>query len=345
MISLPIIDAGPQRPVFANGPRSLASVKLLRLSITDRCNLRCVYCMPDDGVQWMAAQPDLLTPADFQAVSEVAASLGITHFKITGGEPTVRSDLVEIVKRIRAIPGVRDLSLTTNGILFDRYAVPLKEAGLDRVTFSIDSLKPDRFATITRGGKIEQFWAGMHAAEQAGYTRTKINVVMMAGMNDDEVADFARLTLDHDWTVRFIEYMPLGESGITASADPDAAIVDNQVLMARLGDAFGPLQAVDRATEVGVGPAHVYRVPGGVGRLGFISAMSQPFCETCNRLRLTAIGELRSCLFDGGEIDLRPALRPKPDKQQLAGLFEQCATFKPETHSHHGNRAMSQLGG
>lgn len=301
--------------------------------------------MPGDGIPWMAPQSDLLSPDDFHAVAEVAVSLGITHFKITGGEPTVRSDLVQIARRIRSIPGVRDLSLTTNGILFDRYALPLKKAGLDRVTFSIDSLLPDRFATITRGGNIEHFWAGVHAAEHLGYRRTKLNVVVMAGINDDEVANFARLTFQHDWTVRFIEYMPLGDSAITESADPDAAIIDSQILIERLGKEFGPLQPADRAAEVGVGPAQVYRLPGAIGRLGFINAMSQPFCETCNRLRLTAIGELRSCLFDGGEIDLRPALHPHPNQRQLIRLFEQCASYKPETHSHHGNRAMSQLGG
>jgi len=346
VISLPVLDnTQPHRPHYSQGPRSLASVKLLRISVTDRCNLRCVYCMPDDGVDWMAAQNDLLQPADIEAVARAAVSIGATSLKITGGEPTIRKDILDIAHRLNAIPGVDDLSFTTNGLLLDSLARPLREAGVDRVTLSCDSLRPDRYKEITHGGKIEQFWRGVEACERAGFHKIKLNVVVMAGMNDDEVVDFAALVKDKPWTIRFIEYMPLGDSVLTHAPDPDAAIVDNAQLMARIEDRFGKLLPVSPGHEAGVGPAHVYTYEGAAGRVGFISAMSKPFCESCNRLRLTALGELRSCLFDGGEVDLMPALRPKPNVNELISRFEECVVLKPDTHSQRGNRAMSQIGG
>ena len=299
--------------------------------------------MPDEGVSWMAPKSDLLTPADFEAVCRAAHSVGIDHVKLTGGEPTVRSDLLEIAQRVSAL-GVRDLSLTTNALLLDRLAAPLREAGVHRLTVSCDSLDAARYAAITHGGDLTQFWRGVDAALDAGFTRLKLNVVVMAGINDDEVEDFAALALDRDWTIRFIEYMPLGDSVLTL-ADPDAATIDNETIRARIAARFGPLTSVERRSEAGVGPANVFTFEGAKGRLGFISAMSKPFCETCNRLRLTAIGELRSCLFDGGEVDLLPALRPAPDMARLVHLFNACVALKPETHSPRGNRAMSQLGG
>jgi len=346
-LALPIIDDGPQRPTYAQGPRSLASVRLLRLSVTDRCNLRCVYCMPEEGVTWMAPRADLLRPADYEAVARTAVTLGVDHLKITGGEPTVRNDIVEIVARLRKLESIRaplEISMTTNGVLLPRCVDDLRSAGLDRITLSCDSLRPERYRSITQRGTLDEFWRGVEAAERAGYGRLKVNVVVMAGVNDDEVVDFARLVRERDWTVRFIEYMPLGDSALTV-ADPDAAIVDNETIMTRIADAFGPLEPADRRREAGVGPAQVFRFPGARGKVGFISAMSKPFCESCNRLRLTALGELRSCLFDGGEVDLRPHLHPQPDPDGLARAFADCVVLKPETHSARGNRAMSQLGG
>ncbi len=343
MISLPILDLSPQRPSYSQGPRSLRAVRLLRLSVTDRCNLRCIYCMPEDAIDWMAPQEDLLRPADYEAIVRAALELGIEHIKITGGEPTVRRDLLEIVGRIHDL-GPTDLSLTTNALRLDRLAAPLREAGVDRLTVSCDSLRPERFAEITRGGDLARFWRGVDAAQEAGFTRLKLNVVVMAGINDDEVADFAALTLQRDWTVRFIEYMPLGDSVLTARG-AEATIVDNDLIKARITERLGPLHQVDRQSEAGVGPAEVFRLDGAIGRLGFISAMSRPFCETCNRLRLTALGELRSCLFDGGEVSVMEALRPTPDLAAIKAAFARCVSLKPETHSGHGNRAMSQLGG
>lgn len=432
--ALPILDAAPVRPDYARGPRSLDAVKLLRLSITDRCNLRCVYCMPEDGVDFRK-QSDLLSADEIIAVARAAASVGVTHFKITGGEPTVRSDLLDIVRGLAALKPV-DLSLTTNGMMLDRLAKPLRDAGLHRITVSWDSMRADRFDRIARGGSqgmggLERLLAGLGAAVSAGFDRLKINTVVIGGVNDDEVVDFARLTLDRPWTVRFIEYMPLGDSTLTSDAlGPDHFTVDNEIVKARIAAALGELVPVPRENEAGVGPANVFyiapalagggaqaRLTGGQeagchglqavpsdadrhglktvapdvsapthiapglpgvdnatsgdkrlpvggrlpaltpakagamcaphtrGRVGFISAMSKPFCETCNRLRLTASGELRSCLFDGGEVNALPALRPAPDSAAIVELMRRCVALKPETHSHRGNRAMSQMGG
>lgn len=381
-VALPILDPGPQRPAFAQGPRSLDAVKLLRLSLTDRCNLRCVYCMPDDGVTFYDHQ-DLLTADDIVAVASAARDVGVTHFKLTGGEPTLRKDLLSIVGRLAALSPV-DLSMTTNGIKLGqrggRLARQLKDAGLDRLTISLDSLQPDTFARLTgrRGFTLDQAWAGLDAAVAAGFEKLKLNVVVVGGINDHEVADFAALTEDRPWTVRFIEYMPLGDSALTdhlavptPGSDPEceprgasggggeAFTVDNAQIIRRIEAVHGPLLPVSRASEPGVGPAVVYQTAAaakktssgggggsGGGRLGFISAMSQPFCETCNRLRLTARGELRACLFDGGEVDLLPTLRrERVDPAALGALMARCVAEKPDTHSPRGNRAMSQLGG
>lgn len=344
---LPILDDAPQRPLYAQGPRSLAAVKLLRLSVTDRCNLRCVYCMPAGGVDFHDKH-DLLSAADFIAVSAAARAIGVDHFKVTGGEPTVRGDVVDIVAGLAALQP-RDLSMTTNGLLLDRLADDLKRAGLHRLTVSCDSLRPDRFERITRGSttaatsNFARCERGLEAACRAGFDAIKLNVVVMGGINDDEVADFARLTLRQPWTVRFIEYMPLGQSVLVD--DAEAYLVDNAVVRDRIEMELGPLRPVARDSEAGVGPADVFTLPGAKGRLGFISAMSKPFCETCNRLRLTARGELRSCLFDGGEVSVLPALRPTPNAAAIVDLMRECVAMKPVVHSSRGNRAMSQMGG
>lgn len=351
-LALPIFQDTPQRPVYAQGPRSLSAVKLLRISVTDRCNLRCVYCMPAGGVAF-EDQRDLLSAADFIAVARAARSIGVDHFKVTGGEPTVRGDVVEIVAGLAALKP-RDLSLTTNGLLLERLAPELRRAGLDRLTLSWDSMIPQRFEHITRGdraglsseaasGNYAKFQRGLEAALRAGFKHLKINVVVIGGINDDEVADFARLTLEHPWTIRFIEYMPLGDSVLID--DAQGHLVDNAIVRQRIEDELGPMMPINREFEAGVGPANVFQVENAPGRIGFISAMSKPFCETCNRLRLTATGQLRSCLFDGGEVNVLPALRPRPDSARIIDLMSQCVALKPEVHSQRGNRAMSQMGG
>ena len=374
---LPIIDIlarSPSAPAagvaFDTGPRSIAAVRVLRISVTDRCNFRCVYCMPAEGVRWLP-RDDILT---FEEIAEIVraaiAEHGIRRFKLTGGEPTIRHGIVDLVRMLRRIDGIEDLSLTTNGLLLETLASPLRQAGLDRVTVSIDSLNPDRFRSITRTGDLSTVLRGLDRCEAVGFSSLKINCVTMRGTNDDEVADFARLTLDRRLTVRFIEYMPLGDAALMHAASQrvddselgpaggcgaqdrgkDAFISEDEVRR-RIEKELGPLVPVDRASEAGVGPANVYRLAeqDPAGRIGFISAMSAPFCSTCNRLRLTADGTLRSCLFEGGEVDVRSVLRsgraPAQRRRDLAQAMTDCVRLKPDVHSGHGNRQMSQLGG
>jgi len=377
------------RPGLETGPRSIAAVKVLRLSITDRCNFRCVYCMPADGMTWLA-QDHILTYEEIRDVVRAAVELhGIRRFKLTGGEPTVRRGLVDLVGMLRNVRGVEDLSLTTNGQRLIDLAHPLRQAGLDRVTISVDSLDPEKFRRITRTGDLATVLRGIEACDDAGFTSTKINCVTMRGTNDDELTDFARLTIARDVTVRFIEYMPLGDAALmtpratTANGEQHARntgfqpVPDALVDRAELGPAagcgaqergadslipesevraiieaqLGPLDPVDRNTEAGVGPANVYRLRhhSPRGRVGFISAMSQPFCDTCNRLRLTADGTLRSCLFEGGEVDVRSILRSTlndPDRSStLARAMTECVRLKPDVHSKYGNAPMSRIGG
>lgn len=358
VIALPVISQGPQRPLFAMGPRSLSALKLLRISVTDRCNLRCMYCMPQQGMDF-SQKSDLLRTDQILAVAKAALDVGVKHLKITGGEPTVRPDLLQIVRGLNELKP-HDLSMTTNGLSLHRQAKQLKDAGVDRLTISWDSMQPRRLSRIAgtsfktdspekrydHGMRLlEQLQQGFDAAIEAGFEKIKINTVVIGNVNDDEVVDFARLTLENNWTVRFIEYMPLGDSQLTENYDTTPSTVDNQLIKQRIESVFGELKPANRQLEAGVGPAEVFKIQHAAGRLGFISAMSQPFCETCNRLRLTAKGELRACLFDGGEVDIMPALLPLPDPQKLIELMKQCVLEKPEVHSGHGNRPMSQLGG
>ncbi len=372
----------PQLPTthFETGPRSIRAVKVLRISITDRCNFRCVYCMPADGVAWLPKE-DILSFEEIADVVRAAIEIhNIRRFKITGGEPTVRSGLLDLISMLRRINGIDDLSLTTNGMLLENLAKPLKECGLDRVTVSVDSLKPDRFRQITRTGDLSTVLRALDRAEAVDLLPLKINCVTMRGTNDDEFADFARLTLNRRLTVRFIEYMPLGDSALFArlsrpvpravplesppmswasaaagcGAHKDRgrnAFIPESEVRERIEQELGPLIPVDRDLEAGVGPAVPYQLACGnpCGRIGFISAMSEPFCSTCNRLRLTANGVLRSCLFEGGEVDIRSILRSGlvngQRAQALAHAMSECVRLKPEVHTHHGSQQMSRIGG
>jgi cyclic pyranopterin phosphate synthase len=370
---LDVLPTSP-RPALETGPRSIAAVRVLRISLTDRCNFRCVYCMPENGVPWLP-KDHLLSFEEIADIVRAAIELhGIRRFKLTGGEPTLRHGLTDLIRMLRKIDGVEDLSLTTNGMLLPDLARPMKEAGLDRVTVSIDSLRADRFRKITRTGDLAQVLRGFDAAEEAGLLPLKINCVTMRGVNDDEFADFAQLTLARPMTVRFIEYMPLGDAAVM-HVKRDESAVQPVVAASELGpsggcgaqdrgDAFisetyvreqierelGPLLAVDRATESGVGPAKVFQLAMGnpKGRIGFISAMSEPFCSTCNRLRLTADGVLRSCLFEGGEVAIRNMIRTTDAASRpraIADAMTLCVKLKPDVHSHHGNEQMSRIGG
>jgi cyclic pyranopterin phosphate synthase len=364
-----VLDPSTPRPAgLETGPRSIGAVRMLRISVTDRCNFRCVYCMPEDGVRWLPKEGILTFEEIVEVVRAAVEVHGIRRFKLTGGEPTIRHGIVELVRLLRGIREIEDLSLTTNGQLLADLARPLKDAGLDRATVSIDSLHPDRFRRITRTGDLAHVMRGLDRCEEVGLGALKINCVTMRGTNDDEFAEFARLTLNRRLTVRFIEYMPLGDAAIQGATQrvdeseigpaggcgaqdrgTDAFISEGEVRTA-IESELGPLLPVDRATEAGVGPANVYRLAGSpAGRIGFISAMSAPFCSTCNRLRLTADGLLRSCLFEGGEVDVRTILRSPLEAPARRGALAQamtdCVRLKPEVHSHHGNQQMSRMGG
>lgn len=352
-------------PDIGSGPASISAVRVLRISVTDRCNYRCLYCMPESGVPWLPKW-EILTFEEICRVVEAAIEVhGIRRFKLTGGEPTVRNGLVDLVAMLQRINGIEDLSLTTNGQRLAELASPLRDAGLDRVTISIDSLNPAKFRRITRTGDLATVLRGLDRAQEVGFRSIKINCVTMRGTNDDELADFARLTLDRKITVRFIEYMPLGDAAIEGSlaertqAGPaygcDSQLRGSDVLVSEsaareaIERELGPLRPVDRRTEPGVGPATVWQLALGrpLGRIGFISAMSAPFCATCNRLRLTADGLLRSCLFDGGEVDIKPLLRrsERCPSQILGDAMSECVRLKPKIHSSHGGKQMSQIGG
>jgi cyclic pyranopterin phosphate synthase len=345
---------------------------VLRISITDRCNFRCVYCMPEEGVRWLPRE-QILSFEEIRDVVRAAVELhGIRRFKLTGGETTVRHNLPELVAMLRRVNGVEDLSLTTNGMRLVDLAGPLREAGLDRVTVSIDSLRPERFKQITRTGDLDAVMRGLERCEAVGFGSLKINCVTMRGTNDDEIPAFARLSIDRRMTVRFIEYMPLGDAALLRGAETPRAVDDSELgpaggcgaqdrgadslvseaeARSRIEAELGPLLVVERGLEPGVGPANVYRLARGnpLGRIGFISAMSEPFCSTCNRLRLTADGVLRSCLFEGGEVEVRSILRteqsPAERLARLAQAMTDCVRLKPDVHSQHGNQQMSRIGG
>lgn len=323
----------------ALGPRDIRFVRTLRISVTDHCNFRCVYCMPAEGVEYLPRR-ELLAYEEIAEVARAAIRLGIAEFKLTGGEPLLRRNLPDLVRMLRELPGCQHISLSTNGLLLEKAALELKQAGVDRVTVSMDTLDFERFRAITRTGDLERVWAGILRAEALGLGPVKLNVVVMRDHNVDEIADFAALTLQSPRTVRFIEFMPLGQSKALLEADQFVSFTE---IRERIEREHGPLRAADR--DVGFGPARVFRLDGAQGRVGFIHAMSAPFCSTCNRLRLTPEGQLRSCLFDGGEIDVKPFVRPLLDEKSLHQAFIDCVVLRPDQHKHYGNRQMSSIGG
>jgi len=298
-------------------------IRYLRISVTDRCNLRCVYCLPAAGVRWRPRK-DILRFEEIREVVSVGARLGITHVRLTGGEPLVREGVVDCVRMLRAIPQLADLSLTTNGMLLTRYAKALARAGLTRVNISLDTLKPERFHAITRFGAIEDVQAGIDAALDAGLHPVKLNVVVMRGVNDDEIVQLGRLALDRPLHVRFIELMPIGEYFSRER------LVPSEEILARLG-ALGELLPIDGPP--GCGPARAYTWAGARGSVGIIGAVTQAFCARCNRLRLTATGQLRPCLDQESSVDLLQALRPVVDQERLAQLIQAAVAAKPRQHT------------
>jgi cyclic pyranopterin phosphate synthase len=331
------------------------SVDYLRISVTDRCNLRCVYCMPAQGMSWQD-RSEILTFGEIERFTVAAAAEGISKVRLTGGEPLVRAGIVDLVRRLRRLNGIDSIAMTTNGTLLPRFAGSLAEAGLDGVNISLVSLDQGVYARATRGGRLTDALAGIDAAFGAGISTVKVNVVVMSSLDQDPMT-IARLTLDRPIHVRFIEYMPIGGGPHCGGGDGDGAWtraehVPSDEILARLADraeaeGIGPLVTLeaDRA-PAGWGPAQYYRFRGAAGTVGVISALSRPFCDQCNRLRLTADGKLRTCLFSDGELDIRHALRHGTDAG-LHSAIRAALAAKPESHQMRigTNRAMSQIGG
>ena len=299
-------------------------INYLRISLTDRCNLRCIYCMPPEGISLLSHQ-DILTYEEIQTIVKAAAELGIDRVRITGGEPLVRSGVPKLIEMLALLDAIKDISLTTNGILLARYADELKSAGLHRVNVSLDTLKPDKFRQITCSEYgLDTVLEGIEAAKSAGLHPVKLNMVVMAGVNDDELLDFATRTIHDEWHVRFIEFMPVTSHGVITSQF--LSVGDMKKRLEQLGKLKPCLPSV------GNGPAKYFCFPHARGTIGFITPLSEHFCFSCNRLRLTADGKLRLCLMSADEIDLMQPLRSGISSAQLKQLIEQAVSRKPLQH-------------
>lgn len=318
------------------------NINYLRISVTDRCNLRCVYCMPPDGVK-QTPHWEILSLEEFGRIVDAASDIGIRKVRITGGEPLVRKNILNLFQHISDNPCIDDISVTTNGILFADMANDLKKAGLNRVNFSLDSLNPDNFKDITRNGKFDDVWRGIEKALELDLHPVKLNVVVVKGVNDQEFGDFARLSREMPLHIRFIELMPIGECNPWAVGN----FISAEEIMERLWEEFGEFDVETKVT--GNGPARYFRLPGAKGTIGFITAISEHFCAQCNRLRLTANGHLRPCLYGKQEIDMKNPLRNGASRQELAELIKTGIRLKPSQHHMEqgwtDQRIMSQIGG
>ena len=330
-------DDGGMRDAFGR------RIEYLRISVTDKCNLRCVYCMPIEGLPWLG-RAEILTYEEIARIVEVMAQLGLRRIRITGGEPLVRRDLPRLIGMLHDIPGIEDIALSTNAVLLRQHAEALRAAGVSRVNVSLDSLRPDRIDAIARRpGSHEAIFDGLRAAEEVGFEPIKVNAVIMRGRNDDELEDFARITLSRPWHVRFIEVMPVG-ANLGISADE---YVSSLEMLERLR-CIGELRPV--TGPAGNGPATYFRFDGAAGTVGVITPMSHNYCDRCNRMRLTADGRLRPCLFGDIETDLRTPLRAG---EPLEPLVRHTLRIKPERHhliqgsaaGSGGLHALSQVGG
>ena len=316
------------------------TIEYLRISVTDRCNFRCVYCMPEEGMQWLPKSA-ILSYEEIGEVVRQLAPLGLRRLRITGGEPTIRPQIHELIRMLRAVPDITDIALSTNGVRLPEIAPLLREAGLDRVNMSVDSLRPDRIAGIARRDLGFDPVRAARAAQDAGLAPIKLNMVVMRGINDDEIEAMARLTVDHPWHVRFIELMPVGD----LRALTWEHVVPSDEILARLR-AIAPL-APTAGPPRGNGPAAYYKWPDAAGSIGVITPMTHTYCASCNRVRLTADGRLRTCLFGDHEVDLRTPLR---SGEPLEAHFRRALAEKPKEHELlqmkiGGLRALSQVGG
>lgn len=315
-------------------------IDYMRVSITDRCNIRCVYCMPAEGIRPIVHK-EIMTYEEILRVLRGAARLGVRKVRITGGEPLVRKNVQYLIGEAVAIDGIEEITLTTNGLLLSRYAAELAACGLKRVNVSLDSLKEDRYREITRGGRLKDVLSGIEAARKHLLVPVKINMVPIRGINDDEIIDFARMSVEAPCDVRFIELMPFGDRGLH---DGKRCVTTDEVK--RIVSHLGDLTPVRERRD---GPAKYFRLPGAKGVLGFISSMTHHFCADCNRLRMTADGKIRPCLFSETEIDLRTPMRRGLPDEEIQRLLRIAVEIKPEGKSilgrQEGCRPMSRIGG
>ncbi len=317
-------------------------ISYLRISVTDRCDMRCTYCMPAGGIPF-SDHSEYLTNAEVVRLVAVAARLGVSKIRLTGGEPLIRPGIVDLVREIATVPGIHEVALSTNASKLARYALPLAAAGLRRVNISLDTLNARRFAEITRGGTLQRTLDGIEAAEKAGLTPIKINAVVMRGMNHDEVPDLVELGARRGWQIRFIEYMPIG----CAVGQWDEHFVPAAEILAMIQERFAleplPMRPGD--------PARLYRIAGTSTSVGVITPVTQHFCDSCNRMRLTADGRIRSCLLVDGEQDLKGMMRSGCSDQELARELQKVALSKPEWHGltpggySAATEAMREIGG
>ncbi len=317
-------------------------ISYLRISVTDLCNLRCVYCMPPGGTE-LSMKEEILSFEEILKIVKHGVSLGVNKIRITGGEPLVRKGITSLIKHITNIKGINDVAMTTNGVFLKEYATELKSSGLSRLNISLDTMREDRFHDITRGGNIQDVFDGVEAVLKAGFKGTKLNTVVMRGDNDDEIQDFVRYIMERDIELRFIELMASGWKNMV----DEERFVSTSEIMEKVKE-VGELIPVQQ--RVGGGPATIYKIRGALGSVGFISAVSKPFCKTCNRLRLTSDGKLRSCLLTGGEVDIKDILRSsnldeKEMQDKLTDAFFKVADMKPVVHSGKNRAVMSQIGG
>jgi len=322
-------------------------INYLRVSITDRCNLRCIYCRPKEGVA-LHGHEDILRYEEMIRVISLAVKMGLIKVRLTGGEPLVRRGFVDFIADLKKIEGLKDISLTTNGILLEQFAQGIFDAGIRRINVSLDSLNPDKYGQITRGGRLEDVLRGIARAEEIGFSPIKINTVAIKGFNDDEALDFARLAQEQPFQVRFIELMPVGKTTLDYGEDymPGSQLI--KIIRQRYA-----LEPVKNKKNRSDGPAKIFKIKGGRGEIGFINPVSDHFCSTCNRMRLTSDGKLRACLLNEAEVDLKKALRENCSDAELEKLIWDAVLLKPRQHDivctenslRKCSRNMSEIGG
>lgn len=323
------------------------NINYLRVSITDRCNLRCIYCMPKEGISFIGHQ-DILSYEEILRIVKIAIKAGIVKVRVTGGEPLVRRGVIDFLTRLKTIEGLHDISLTTNGILLEALAEEIYDAGIRRINISLDSLVEEKYRDITRVGNLRMVLRGIEKARSVGFSPIKINVVAIRGFNDEEIVDFAKLTLNNPYQVRFIEYMPIG----TPALDNSLGYLSGDAVKEKINN-FRSLMPVLKKPGEADGPARIYKMEGALGEIGLISSMSHEFCESCNRLRLTADGHLKACLLSDGESDLKGPLRAECSDSELEELIRKAILDKPRMHLMNCHeiqrkkcvRSMSSIGG